>query len=230
MTRRLALIAVLLAAAAALMFWSTAPSRQPRREERAVANTEQLHEPRGIEAPRAQPAEPAQAEAPTAPSAAEVEAAYEEDPTRFGTPRSAIVDGFIARAAPSAPAHERARAKTNAEAFFAALQGGENDLAALATQHGLTAVAELEIDANGPEPELAAAVLSRPIGHWTAVVPSNAGFTVLKVVKIREGQARPLSEVRDQVIAMLEGKRQLSEQRRILGELRAQAVIVQKQW
>jgi parvulin-like peptidyl-prolyl isomerase len=164
------------------------------------------------------------------PSEAEIAAAYNEDPTRFGTPRSATVEGFIARAAPTAAAHERARANSAAEAFAAALRAGGAEPAALASEHGLTAVAAFDVDARGPEPELAVIALSLPVGAWSGVIATSAGYTVLKLLRKREGEARPLSEVREQVVALLRSRRELGEQKRILGELRAEATIVHVQW
>jgi hypothetical protein len=164
------------------------------------------------------------------PNEGEIAEAYNADPTRFGTPRSATVEGFIARAAPTAPAHERSRAKNAADAFVAALRSGAGEAAALAAEHGLTRVAPFDVDGMSPEPELAAMAFLLPPGEWSNALPSNAGYTVLKVVRIHEGQKRPLAQARDQVIAMLESQREVGEQKRILAELRAQAVIVQKQW
>jgi parvulin-like peptidyl-prolyl isomerase len=164
------------------------------------------------------------------PSEIEIAHEYNKDPTRFGAPRSATVEGFIARAAPSAPAHVRVKAKDSAEALADALHSAAGEPAALAAEHGLSAVAPFDVDATGPEPELAAMAFTLPVGAWSDAIPTQAGYTVLKVLKKNEGEARPLAEVRDQVVTAVKAQREVGEQKRILAELRAQATIVHKQW
>jgi hypothetical protein len=163
------------------------------------------------------------------PSEQAIAALYAADPTRWGTPRSATVEVFLARAAPTAPAAERAKAHAVADAFAAGVARGGAPKA-LAEASGMKITPPFELTADAGEPELAAAAFSLQPQQWSPVVPARVGWAVARLVKITEGKARPLADVRERIRALLLNDHKLSEQQRLLQELRAAAKIVQLQW
>lgn len=163
------------------------------------------------------------------PTSEEIQAAYAADPTRWGTPKTATLEVFLARAVPTAPAQDRAQALASAQAFSAGLSAGEAP-GELAKRHGLVATPPIEVTAEGVEAELSAVAFGLAPGQWSQPVQTRAGWSVARLVKMTEGKARPLAQVRDPIRDRLMSERKLSEQRRVVAELRAASKVVQLQW
>lgn len=160
---------------------------------------------------------------PFEPSDAVLQRAYAEDPTRFGAPRTAKVEGVLARAPESAAAHERQRALEIATAFSTRVASGESVEAAMGP--GLQPMAPFEVTSTGAEPQLAAAAFHLSPGDWSPPVQTRAGVVVMQLVEIRGGEPRPFSEVREQVKQRVQGEHTLAARGRVLSALREAATI-----
>ena len=157
-----------------------------------------------------------------------VERAYAADPARFGTPRTAAVEGFLARAPEGAAANERKKALDLATAFATRVANGESVEAAVVPE--LQHIPRFEVSTAGPEPQLAAAAFRLAPDGWSLPVQTRAGYVVMRLIEIREGQARPLSEVRELVKQHVQGEHTVAARERILAALRKAAKIEYLQW
>ncbi len=160
-------------------------------------------------------------------SDAELLAAYQADPARFGQPGVAVVVPYLLRLPPTVAAPELAAARAKAEQFVAAVSKGEGaDTAAKSA--GLAALPKTEMAQGGAEAELVAAAMQLSAGQWTAPVRTNVGWAVVQVLEVRQGKELPIDQVRDQVKAFVQGKQGLADRERALAELRAAAQVVDK--
>jgi len=154
--------------------------------------------------------------------------AYAVDPTRFGVPRTAVVEGFLARAPESATASVRQQALDLATAFATRVADGESPEAAVVPE--LQHMPRFEVTSEGAEPQLAAAAFALAPDAWSPPVHTRAGFAVLRLIEVRDGEARPFSEVRELVRQRLQGEHAIAARQRILAALRSAATIEYLQW
>ena len=141
----------------------------------------------------------------------EVRAAYDADPTRFGTPATVDLEHVFVAGDPLAAATKekaaalRVRLTTEIGADPAGL-GDAFPLSRRLVERPLREIAALLGE------EVAQAATALPIGTWSAPLASSYGLHVVRIEKRKAGAARPFSEVEKDVRALL-----MLERRRAAG-------------
>ncbi|MBI5609997.1 MAG: peptidyl-prolyl cis-trans isomerase [Deltaproteobacteria bacterium] len=161
----------------------------------------------------------------TEPIDSEIMAEYQAHPERYvkGGVRVSV-QAYLARLPRDATPEAVAKALGQAQTFATAVQKQEPDK--LAPQ--LRTVAPLppfDITDGELEPDLAQAVQKLQPGQWTPPVRTRAGWMVAKVLDRKTGEPRPLREVAAQIVVRLRESRRVSEGKRVLAALRAEAEI-----
>lgn len=159
------------------------------------------------------------------PTDAELRAAYDDDPARYGEPGEARVTPFARRLPPSPTGDEVAVAAELVDGFLAAVAAGTAPAKAAAAA-GLTALPPFVLEDRGIEPELRAAAFGLAPGRWTEPVETRIGWVVLRVDAVHPGKVRPFEQVREQVRASVVAASRHDRQDRRLGDLRAATTIV----
>jgi hypothetical protein len=147
------------------------------------------------------------------PSEAEIKTAYDQGQAAFAVPKQYRISQIFVLAPPEADkqAFEKARAKASDFAAkarargsdFASLAKGGSDHAESAARGGdMGWVVEGNL-----LPELREPVGAMKKGDVTGPVKSAQGWHVVRLDDVRERSVRPLSEVRDQVVAALRLRR-----------------------
>ena len=158
---------------------------------------------------------------------ADLAAAYQADPGRFGKPGVASVLPYLLRVAKGAPEPEGAAARAKAEQFVAAVSKGE-PAGTAAKAAGMHAMPKVEMSQGSGEEELVAAAMALSAGQWSAPVKTQVGWAVVQVLEKRPGVALPLEQVREQVQAFVEGKQRLLDRERALTDLRRATPVIDK--
>lgn len=153
-------------------------------------------------------------------SDAELLAAYQADPARFGQPAVAVVVPYLLRLPKTMGKEEFAEARAKAEQFVAAVSKGEAPDAAAKTA-GMNAMPKAEMSQGSGEDELVAAALKLSAGQWSAPMRTSVGWAVAQVLEVRPGVVLPFDQVREQVKAFVQGKQGLADRERALADLRA---------
>ena len=156
---------------------------------------------------------------------AEVRAAYDRAPAEWGTPRSTVVDAWIARFPPPAPADEIERTRQAAEGFARAVQGGEL-VEQAANRHRLAPLPRFAVAPGSGEAGLEEAAAAIAIGSFSPPIRTRAGWVVVRPAERRAPVVRTFEDVREEVRQALVARRRQDEERRVLEDLRAHADIV----
>ena len=156
---------------------------------------------------------------------AEVRAEYDRAPAEWGSPRSTVVDGWIARFPPAASADEIERTRVAADGFARAVQGGEAAANAAASGR-VAALPRFGVTPGSGEAELEEVATAIAIGSLSPPIRTRAGWVVVRAVERHDAVVRPFEEVRAAVRQALAARRRQAEERRVLEELRASADIV----
>ena len=159
----------------------------------------------------------------------EVHAFYVENPDRFTAPEQVHARHILVQADLSAPAEERARARSTAGEILALLQGGA-DFETVARQRSQDPTASQGGDlgwvARGKMvPEFEAAAFALSAGQVSGVVETVYGFHVIRVEGRKGGERVPEGKVREEIRRQLLGEKRQKAVRAEIDSLRDKARI-----
>jgi parvulin-like peptidyl-prolyl isomerase len=155
---------------------------------------------------------------------AELRAAYDADPARYGEPAKATVTTFAKRLARGAPDEQVAAAAESVASFLAAVEQGTSPSAA-ASAAGLSGLPPFELEERGVDPELRTAAFGLAPGGWSAPTRTSIGWVALRLDSRSPGKVLPFDHVRDAIRIQLGAQRRLELRAQVLGELRSGAAI-----
>lgn len=155
---------------------------------------------------------------------ADLLAAYQADPGRFGEPAAAVALPFLWRLSRSAGEADVKQAQTKAGQFLAAVQKGTPAELAIKDAGG-QALAKAELVQGAGEAELVAAALQLSPQQWSAPVRTQVGWAVVQLLEAKAGKVLPFDQVRDQVRAFVLGRQGLTDRENLLTGLRAAAKV-----
>lgn len=140
---------------------------------------------------------------------ADIEVAYKANTARYATPEQRQASHILIRADKAAPEAALKEASDKAEQILAQLKATPGDFAKLAKQHSqdpgsASKGGDLGFFGRGmmvkPFEEAAFALAQ---GQISSVVRSDFGFHIIQLTGIKPERARPLAEVRDEIMAEL---------------------------
>lgn len=148
-------------------------------------------------------------------SSQEVEEYYAQNRGNYQRPEQVRLRHILIRVAPGAHPDVEGKARARAQDVLSKAKGGE-DFAQLARRYSEDATAtkggDLGLVSRADiDPTIGRVAFSLRKGEIGPIVRSNYGFHILKVEERREGMERPLSEVREEIAALL--KRQKAKER-----------------
>jgi peptidyl-prolyl cis-trans isomerase D len=128
-----------------------------------------------------------------------------------------------------ASAGEKANALMTAQEIHAEVMQSNADLTAIArarTQNVQVAEGILHQGDQLPD-ELALVVSSLPINDISGVIPTRAGYEIVKVLDRIPGQHRGFDEVKGQIAEQSRARKRFAKRARVMEEIRSQAKIEQ---
>jgi parvulin-like peptidyl-prolyl isomerase len=155
---------------------------------------------------------------------ADLLAAYQADPGRFGEPAAAVALPFLWRLSRSAAEADVKQARSKAGQFLAAVQKGTPAELAIKDTAG-QALAKAELVQGAGEAELVAAALQLSPQQWSAPVRTQVGWAVVQVLEVKAGKVLPFDQVRERVRAFVLGRQGLTDRENLLTGLRAAAKV-----
>ena len=138
-------------------------------------------------------------------SEADVTAYYEQNKNRFGTPEQRRASHILIQVPSGASDQTRKDAEAKAKVIAAEAAGNPAGFAELAKKESQDAGSAATggdlgwISGNAVPAELIKAVAGLSKDQVSDVVRSPYGYHILKLTDLKEGQAKPLAEVRDQI-------------------------------
>lgn len=142
---------------------------------------------------------------------------YDENASRYGVPEERRASHILIKADRNAPADERAKAKTRAEALLAEVRKNPASFAELAKKNSQdegSAVNGGDLDFFGRGAmvkEFDAAVYAMKQGEISNLVETDFGFHIIQLTGTRGGEKKPFDAVRAEVEA--EVRKQLAQRR-----------------
>lgn len=157
----------------------------------------------------------------------DLKAFYEANPSAWVEAASRDVRPILIRVQPDARPEEQHKAEAQAlEASKVLRKGG--DFEQIARQFGETPLPPIHIVRGSGDPELEKVAFALKVGEVSAPVKTRWGLYVVRLIEKNDQRERPYSEVREEIQRTLGGRRLYLEDRRIVGDLRKKADVVEK--
>lgn len=138
---------------------------------------------------------------------ADVKAYYEQNAARFGEPEQRRASHILIQADRSASGAQRDAARKKAEEVLESVRKNPSDFAKLAREHSQDPGSaqqggDLDFFSRGMMVKsFDDAVFSMNKGQISEVVESDFGYHIIQLTDIKPGMARPLAEVRNEIVA-----------------------------
>jgi len=155
---------------------------------------------------------------------ADVRAAYDQDPDKWGVRMKTTVQPWLLRLALTASAHETATAQAAAQQLVDALRKGQ-DAAKAAPRLGLRALPAFDVEPGGMEADLARVAFSTVPGQVADPVKTKGGWLVIRVTGRQDPERAPFADVAGEVRRVVEARRRQEARDAVVAELRAKGNV-----